>query len=119
MDENETKKEETLDREDLKRLAEILATVRHGSVTLIIQNGKVVQIERNEKSGWSEGGGGMERFPGENKKNPDYQNVLLEKIKKVRDGRISIIKQDGKVIQINVSDLVDIHLAKRHKGAHY
>jgi hypothetical protein len=33
----------------LKRLAEILSTVRHGSVTLIVQNGKVVQIERNEK----------------------------------------------------------------------
>lgn len=34
---------------DLKQLTDLLSTVKHGSVTLIIQNGKVVQIEKNEK----------------------------------------------------------------------
>jgi hypothetical protein len=38
-----------LSESDLKQLVEILSTVRHGSVTLVIQNGKVVQIEKNEK----------------------------------------------------------------------
>ncbi|MDR0721378.1 MAG: YezD family protein, partial [Treponema sp.] len=33
---------------DLKHLTDLLSTVKHGSVTLIIQNGKVVQIEKNE-----------------------------------------------------------------------
>ncbi|MDR0722585.1 MAG: YezD family protein [Treponema sp.] len=30
-------------------MTDLLSTVKHGSVTLIIQNGKVVQIEKNEK----------------------------------------------------------------------
>jgi hypothetical protein len=33
----------------LKELLTILPTLQFGSVTLIIQNGKVVQIEKNEK----------------------------------------------------------------------
>jgi hypothetical protein len=47
----------------------------------------------------------------------DYQPVLLEKIKTLRDGRIAIIKQDDRVIQINVSDWVDVPLAKQREGA--
>jgi hypothetical protein len=34
---------------DLKRLLEMMKTVRYGSVTLIIQDGIVIQIDRNEK----------------------------------------------------------------------
>ncbi len=34
---------------DLKKLLLMLEKVSFGSITLIIQNGKVVQIERNEK----------------------------------------------------------------------
>ncbi|MDR3122301.1 MAG: YezD family protein [Treponema sp.] len=38
-----------LDEKGLRELKLLLASVKHGSVTLIIQNGKVVQIEKNEK----------------------------------------------------------------------
>jgi hypothetical protein len=49
-DEKDSRKEtRPFSEDDLKRLTEILSTVRHGSVTLIIQDGKVVQIDRNEK----------------------------------------------------------------------
>ena len=34
---------------DLKMLLDLLETIKFGSVTLIIQNGKVVFIEKNEK----------------------------------------------------------------------
>lgn len=34
---------------DLKRLLSLIEEVRYGSITLIIQEGKVVQIEKNEK----------------------------------------------------------------------
>lgn len=34
---------------DLQRLLSLLDSVQYGSVTLIIQEGKVVQIEKNEK----------------------------------------------------------------------
>jgi hypothetical protein len=38
-----------LDEKGLRELNLLLASVTHGSVTLIIQNGKVVQIEKNDK----------------------------------------------------------------------
>lgn len=33
----------------LKHLLEILKTIKYGSVTLFIQDGKVIQIDKNEK----------------------------------------------------------------------
>lgn len=38
-----------LGQEDLRNLLEIIEEVSHGSVTLIIQDGIVIQIDRNEK----------------------------------------------------------------------
>ncbi|WP_081580480.1 YezD family protein [Gottschalkia acidurici] len=35
--------------ESLSKLGKIINTVKYGSVTAIIQEGKIVQIERNEK----------------------------------------------------------------------
>ncbi len=35
--------------EDLKRLLEMVNSIRYGSITLLIQDCKVVQIEKNEK----------------------------------------------------------------------
>ena len=43
------KSETVVQEEDLKRLVEIVKTVKYGSVTLVIQDGKIVQIEKNEK----------------------------------------------------------------------
>lgn len=33
----------------LQRLKELISSVQYGSVTLVIQDGKVVQIDKNEK----------------------------------------------------------------------
>ena len=35
--------------EDLKRIKEYIESVRFGTVTVIIQDGNIVQLERNEK----------------------------------------------------------------------
>lgn len=35
--------------EDLQRLLGLLETIRFGSITLVVQDGKVIQIEKNEK----------------------------------------------------------------------
>lgn len=35
--------------EDLQKLLNLLESIKFGSITLIIQNGKVVLIEKNEK----------------------------------------------------------------------
>jgi len=42
-------KREPLSQEELRKLLEIIEEVTHGSVTLIIQDGIVIQIDRNEK----------------------------------------------------------------------
>lgn len=34
---------------DLTKLMGLLSSIAYGSITLVIQNGKVVQIEKNEK----------------------------------------------------------------------
>jgi len=39
----------TLSEENLKRLLELLKTTKYGSVTLVVQDGVVIQMERNEK----------------------------------------------------------------------
>jgi hypothetical protein len=35
--------------ENIKKLLELLQSVKYGSITLVVQDGKVIQIERNEK----------------------------------------------------------------------
>lgn len=34
---------------DLKKIIELLETIQYGSVSVIIQDGKILQIEKNEK----------------------------------------------------------------------
>lgn len=34
---------------DLQRLLDLIKTVKYGSITLVIQDGRVVQIDKNEK----------------------------------------------------------------------
>jgi hypothetical protein len=38
-----------ISEENLKKLLEMLRNVKYGSVTLVVQDGIVVQVERNEK----------------------------------------------------------------------
>jgi hypothetical protein len=47
----------------------------------------------------------------------DYQPVLLDRLKRIRDGYISIIKQDSRIIQINICDRINIDVIKIGKGA--
>ena len=43
------KKNSSLSPEDLSRLMEMIGSIRYGSITLVIQDGRVVQIDKNEK----------------------------------------------------------------------
>jgi hypothetical protein len=40
---------EALDEKTFKELKDMLTSLKFGSVTLVIQDGKVVQLEKNEK----------------------------------------------------------------------
>ncbi len=39
----------SISEQDLKKLLDMVEAVHYGSVTLVIQDGKVIQFERNEK----------------------------------------------------------------------
>ena len=39
----------TLTEQDLKKIIELIEASRYGSITVIVQDGKIVQIEKNEK----------------------------------------------------------------------
>lgn len=53
MAENQKEKQtggtESISDADLKKLISIIETVSYGSITLLIQEGRIVQIEKNEK----------------------------------------------------------------------
>lgn len=34
---------------DIKRIVEFIESIQFGSVSIVIQNGKIIQIEKNEK----------------------------------------------------------------------
>ncbi len=36
-------------QEEIKKVLQIIETIKYGSVTVIIQDSKIVQIEKNEK----------------------------------------------------------------------
>ncbi|MBQ8515444.1 MAG: YezD family protein [Ruminococcus sp.] len=40
---------QTLERSHLEILKKLLSTMKYGSVTLIVQDGKVIQIDKTEK----------------------------------------------------------------------
>ncbi|MDS0524785.1 YezD family protein [Clostridium sp. SHJSY1] len=43
------KKTKTLTEEKMKQILELVSEINYGSVTLVIQDGIVVQVDRNEK----------------------------------------------------------------------
>jgi hypothetical protein len=43
------KKDGPISQEDLSRLLEMIGSIRYGSITLLIQDSKVVQIDKSEK----------------------------------------------------------------------
>lgn len=45
----ENKAKKGLDREQLELIQEIVGSIRYGAVSIIVQDGRIVQIEKNEK----------------------------------------------------------------------
>ncbi len=44
-----TEKNQSSEHSHLEMLEELLSTMKYGSITLIVQDGKIVQIEKTEK----------------------------------------------------------------------
>lgn len=47
--ENQTVKKNVIQERDINKIKEFLETIQYGSVTIIVQDGKIMQIEKNEK----------------------------------------------------------------------
>lgn len=45
----ETEKRQILDNDQIKTLEKLLHDMKYGSITLIVQDGKVIQIDKTEK----------------------------------------------------------------------
>ena len=43
------RKETVISPENLKKIQDLVKSIDFGTVTIVVQNGKIVQIERNEK----------------------------------------------------------------------
>lgn len=46
---NNSVQKNIIQERDLKKIVEFLETIQYGSVTVIVQDGKILQIEKNEK----------------------------------------------------------------------
>ena len=46
---SESKLKSPISEDDLGKLLKLLENMRYGSITLVVQDGKVIQIEKNEK----------------------------------------------------------------------
>lgn len=44
-----TDTKENIKQEDLDKIAELIGTVQYGTVTIVIQDGRIVQLEKHEK----------------------------------------------------------------------
>lgn len=49
MDEEKLSRKNAIQQRDLNKIVELLETIQYGSVTVIVQDGKILQIEKNEK----------------------------------------------------------------------
>lgn len=38
-----------INEDDIARIRDILSDIKYGSVTIVVQDGKIIQIEKNEK----------------------------------------------------------------------
>lgn len=47
--EMKTDTKENIKQEDLDKIAELIGTVQYGTVTIVIQDGRIVQLEKHEK----------------------------------------------------------------------
>lgn len=45
---NESNKSK-INEDDIARIRDILSDIKYGSVTIVVQDGKIIQIEKNEK----------------------------------------------------------------------
>ena len=104
--------------ESMDQIISILSSTFHGNVTLIYQDSRLMQIERNEKIRPITLVGGSKGAPTTVPEKRDFSALrmrILEAIEKLEYGQVVIGIKEGRVIQIDrtekqrFSDLVGIY----------
>ena len=88
----------------MDQIISILNSTYHGNVALIYQDGRLVQIERNEKIRPSDGSKVNHHLPQGLKENGDLSAIrvrILEAFEKMDYGQVVIVIKEGRVIQID------------------
>lgn len=88
----------------MDQIISILSSTYHGNVTLIYQDSRLVQIERNEKIRPSELNGENHQLSQGLKGNYDIPAVrarILESFDKLQYGQVVIVIKEGRIIQID------------------
>jgi len=88
----------------MDQIISILNSTYHGNVALIYQDGRLVQIERNEKIRPSDVSKGKHTLPQGLKENVDLPAIRLriqEAFEKMEYGQVVIVIKEGRVIQID------------------
>lgn len=90
--------------ETMDQIISILSSTFHGNVTLVYQDSRLMQIERNEKIRPITLAGGNKAMPTGVKEKFDFSALrvrILEALEKLEYGQVVIGLKEGRVIQID------------------
>jgi hypothetical protein len=90
--------------EIMDQIMDILCSTSHGNVTLVFQDSRLVQIERNEKIRPHDLNSGNKSKPIEAKENCDFAVLstrILQALDKLEYGQVVISIKDNRIIQID------------------
>lgn len=97
-------KNSPISEESMDQIIGILSSTFHGNVTLIYQDSRLVQIERNEKIRPNHLLTGNRQLPPTSVENCDFlvlRNKISEALEKLEYGQVAIGIKEGRVIQID------------------
>lgn len=95
--------------EVIEQVEKLIVSTYHGSVTLIVQDSRLIQIERNEKIRLSDLISKCQaETPTNGKKDTSGPKInwpkILEAINGLRFGQITIVIKEGKIVQFDKTE---------------
>lgn len=84
--------------EVVEYILESISGIAYGSITLIVQDGRLIQMDKTEKVRFTDSG---YKLRPEGKVTASLRQAMLSAIRELQFGSISLNVKDGKVIQID------------------
>ncbi len=103
------KQEENNLSEVMEQIERLIVSTFHGSVTLIVQDSRLIQIERNEKIRLSDLAAKhkAEASANSKKETGSTKNIwptIMEAVNGLRFGQIAIVIKEGKIVQFDKTE---------------